>query len=309
MDGSAETQPQTEQPTPELNNRVRELDRQHLSRLQENPYGFVRETSEKVARLELQAGQQNTEIARLQEENERLRKEKEQLSQENEELKREQEKLTPLARKDALTGLGNRLSFDEKLLEAIATAISTEQDLSLLFFDFDDFKSINDTFGHQYGDEALKATAVALKAELHRLTDTAFRFGGDEFAVLLPRTDKIGSIKVALRLLERVNDLEIVVNGHTIKVAISTGVDTYKPPSKREDARYVKDITPRSASDLFKGADIATAAAKQKRNQVGFIYDSEEEKFNIGQEFRDQREKLTPHWREAGHPEIKSNRK
>jgi len=105
------------------------------------------------------------------------------------------------AETDQLTGLLNRRAYDEKLAQAYKrTARLKGENLSLMLFDLDYFKNINDEFGHQYGDEYLKKMAAAMLSIIRQDVDFAFRFGGDEFAILLFAGKEIACVK-ALKLL------------------------------------------------------------------------------------------------------------
>jgi diguanylate cyclase (GGDEF)-like protein len=118
-------------------------------------------------------------------------------------LRREGEKARRQARLDPLTGLLNRRAFDEDLGRAIDRARASGQPLSVLVGDLDDFKDFNDRFGHLEGDRVLQAVAASLRAALRR-PDVAYRWGGDEFAVILPEADARGGELVAARLVEAV---------------------------------------------------------------------------------------------------------
>jgi diguanylate cyclase (GGDEF)-like protein len=104
-----------------------------------------------------------------------------------------------LARVDTLTGLGNRRAFDERLAAEVARAHRRGLPLSLLVCDIDNFKQINDQRGHLAGDECLRQVAHAIRSEL-RTEDSYFRWGGDEFVILLGDTDEAGATDVAHRL-------------------------------------------------------------------------------------------------------------
>ena len=104
------------------------------------------------------------------------------------------------ARTDPLTGLGNRRAFIETLSGHLATNERYGRPLSVLLADVDGFKSINDTWGHDFGDDALAHIASMLKGEL-REPDACFRWGGDEFVVIMPETDLAGAERVLERLV------------------------------------------------------------------------------------------------------------
>lgn len=133
--------------------------------------------------------------------------------------------LRQLATTDALTGLGNRRQFDEILAREWRRAARVSKPLSLLMLDADHFKSFNDRYGHQQGDEALRLIARAMQAALPRPSDTAYRIGGEEFAVVLPDTEQAGAETVANRLRQAVIEqlMPHAGNPHGV-VTISCGV-------------------------------------------------------------------------------------
>ena len=104
------------------------------------------------------------------------------------------------ATRDWLTGLHNRRYFEETLTDHIAAATRYDRDLSLVLFDLDGFKQINDSQGHDAGDKALRNFATLLK-ESAREADIVCRYGGDEFAVILPETGKENAIRFVERVL------------------------------------------------------------------------------------------------------------
>lgn len=115
------------------------------------------------------------------------------------ELRMVKSKLELMAHTDALTGMFNRRYFMQRMQEEFERVRRHGSVLSVLIFDLDHFKSINDTFGHNVGDKVLIAIAEVTN-QVKRITDVACRFGGEEFALLLPETDKEGALHVASRL-------------------------------------------------------------------------------------------------------------
>ena len=160
-------------------------------------------------------------IARLEEINREL-------AQLNAELNEARKNLERQARLDLLTGVGNRLAFQEKILEEMNRAIRYETPLTLLIIDINNFKLINDTSGHLAGDEALTRTARQLQANC-RSFDAVFRIGGDEFAVVLPQTNEEEAFKVAERLRRRVAGEAITGAGIKLPVRLSVGFTVFTP--------------------------------------------------------------------------------
>jgi diguanylate cyclase (GGDEF)-like protein len=116
-----------------------------------------------------------------------------------EKLNSQREQLTELAHTDPLTGLANRRHLFDQLNREFTRARRYRRPLSLIYLDLDGFKSINDRFGHIFGDEILRGAALAMRAVL-RSTDLLARIGGDEFAVLLPETSLEGAQRVSNKL-------------------------------------------------------------------------------------------------------------
>ena len=114
-------------------------------------------------------------------------------------LARDGDEARALALADPLTGLGNRRAFDHALAQELEQAKLRRMPVALLVGDLDDFKDVNDHHGHLAGDRVLAAVADTLRAS-SRGIDRAFRWGGDEFAVLLPGTDLAGALEAASRL-------------------------------------------------------------------------------------------------------------
>lgn len=128
-------------------------------------------------------------------------------------LKRKTDELARLARTDELTGVANRREFFERFEREWRIAARNKEPISLVMLDVDRFKAINDTYGHDVGDEVLRVVAGAISEVVHRPADLLARYGGEEFAVILPNTGEDGAhrlaesirARVALRSLERAN--------------------------------------------------------------------------------------------------------
>ena len=136
---------------------------------------------------------------------------------------------------DGLTGCYNRRSFELQLERDLHLATRLRQPLSLIMLDLDNFKQINDQAGHEAGDVALCKLAENLRAEL-RAVDTAARFGGDEFVIILPQADAEGALLVAERLRKRIKDIYVPGYG---QVTSSFGVATFPHHASTRDTLVV----------------------------------------------------------------------
>jgi len=175
------------------------------------------------------------------------------------ELNAANEALERLSLHDGLTELANRRFFDRHLAEQYAIARRFNRPLSLVLFDVDHFKSFNDRYGHQAGDDCLKRMSAILAACSHRPTDLAARYGGEEFAMILPDTDATGSRKIAETVREAVENLRIPHIGSQtgLSVTVSGGVVTLRP---------TEEASPRQ---LISSADQALYQAKSSgRNRI-----------------------------------------
>ena len=137
------------------------------------------------------------------------------------------------ALRDPLTETGNRIAMQETLKREVDIARRTLQPLSVLMVDIDHFKRINDTHGHLIGDQALKAVASALKESL-RNVDMVFRFGGEEFMVLLSNTNREAASMVGERLRMAVLGIQYLVENRAIELSVSLGCATLLPGESME---------------------------------------------------------------------------
>ena len=163
-----------------------------------------------------------------------------------------------MAHHDTLTGLPNRRMFRQRLNEALQSSSANSQSAAVLCLDLDNFKMVNDTLGHQFGDELLRALTTRLSNVL-RDRDTLSRLGGDEFAVVLPHMARLEDVeRTAMRLIEAVRP-EFSVDGQTVSVGLSIGI-----------AMAPGDHT--GADTLRRYADLALYDAKRNgRNQFAFF--------------------------------------
>ncbi len=138
-----------------------------------------------------------------------------------------EEQLTQLSIHDPLTGLGNRRELETSLFKEVQRSERASRPLSLLMLDIDFFKHVNDTYGHQAGDEVLQHLAKIVTITI-RAGDTATRFGGEEFVVILPETDTTDAQKLAERIRQSIADSAVTSSsGKTINYKVSIGIATY----------------------------------------------------------------------------------
>lgn len=133
------------------------------------------------------------------------------------------EDLRTAVRIDGLTQLANRTYFDEKLNEMMVLRKRYGDPFSLMMIDLDNFKQINDSFGHPAGDRILKGVALKIKASL-RGSDFLARFGGDEYALILVKTDAKAATDVAWKLCEEVRGSRFLLDDATLSMTLSIGV-------------------------------------------------------------------------------------
>ncbi len=163
--------------------------------------------------------------------------------------------LRELASRDPLTGLYNRRYFSDVLQRCYAEASRYRTDLSCIMIDLDDFKSANDAYGHQVGDQVLQMAAGTIVGQL-RTADVAARYGGDEFILLLPQTDLDRAHVLGERIVERFNtELGKSVPGSTVRM--SMGIAS------------LRHLEPDNAEALIQAADHALYSAKTSgKNQI-----------------------------------------
>ena len=163
--------------------------------------------------------------------------------------------LRELAAREPLTGLYNRRHFNDVLRRSIAEARRHEAELSCLMIDLDEFKKVNDQCGHHAGDELLILVAKSISSHLRR-SDVAARYGGDEFVVLLPRTDGQRARKLAQRIIDRLSE-DIPEQYKHLDVGASIGIAS------------LRDLNSDDPDMLIRTADLAMYAAKTEgKNRI-----------------------------------------
>lgn len=155
--------------------------------------------------------------------------------------------------KDPLTSLYNRRFLDERLPAEIINALLKNQPLSVCFIDVDNFKSINDLYGHETGDYALKAVSDAIIKNIRFQKDWAARYGGDEFLVFLNNTDEEQAEVIARRIQEDVSQIPVNPEEESLHLSISFGIGTM-------------NNEPMTVTELIRQADEKMYQSKKEKN-------------------------------------------
>ncbi len=194
-------------------------------------------------------------------------------------------RLEELAAIDQLTGVLNRRSFMDEALKTTALAESKDQPTAAIMLDLDQFKRINDTYGHAAGDAVLKATAIRIVAEL-RAGDIVGRYGGEEFVFLLAETDEAAAGVVAERIRERIAAALVSCKDVSISVTASLGIATTRKGDRE------------SLASLIDRADAAMYVAKRAgRNRVRYFETANQEQERLDE--ADQSSRHTPRRRKT----------
>lgn len=157
---------------------------------------------------------------------------------------------------DTLTGLYNRALLEKTLGRLLALAKRDKTSVSALMVDLNNFKEVNDRYGHQFGDQVLRLAAQAM-AKSVRKSDFIFRYGGDEFLLILPQTNSAGAAKTANKIRENMNKVSISTpkGGKYDGIDSSIGIACFPENAKDENG-------------LLKASDKALYSAKQKKDHV-----------------------------------------
>lgn len=178
-------------------------------------------------------------------------------------LKRYRDYLENISMKDGLTGVPNRRRMDEYLEQEWKRSKRKNKPISLLMLDIDHFKLYNDNYGHSEGDECLKKVASAIEDSLSRPADMAARFGGEEFACILPETDEQGAKLIAKRVQENIKKMNIPHEYSPIDslVTLSIGIAATVPDESATVQKFLKSAD----QMLYK-------AKKSGRNQTQSVF-------------------------------------
>ncbi len=205
----------------------------------------------RIIRLEESTIEKNKELANS---NMLLNNEIEMRKKAEDDLKIVNKELEQLSISDGLTGIANRRRFDEILQKEWLRHARENEELSLILCDIDYFKKYNDCYGHQRGDECLKAVAEAMNLFCKRPTDLVARYGGEEFVILLPNTSVNGASSIAEKIRAAVENLNIDHSKSDVSqyVTLSLGVSSMIPPQKVSPDFIVK----KADKALYKAKEI-----------------------------------------------------
>lgn len=157
----------------------------------------------------------------------------------NQELKQKEQAIQRLAYYDQLTGVANRTLFYEMAEKFLFSAERNREILGLMFIDVDNFKQINDTYGHEAGDKVLVQVAEILTAAT-RKNDIVARYGGDEFLILLPQINAPDNYKIVVSKILRAKRNALLSNGVSVQICLSVGVSFYPQDGDTVDQLIVK---------------------------------------------------------------------
>lgn len=190
-----------------------------------------------------------------------------QLQEELAQTHEDRQRFASMSMLDPLTGLYNRRTLEERLAVVAHEAATTRRPLTMMFLDADKFKSVNDTYGHQAGDELLKNLGRILRSNVRERVDLPFRYGGDEFGVLLVGIGTDQAAVIAKRILRAYNKVRV---GET---TLSIGIAGFSGSGPDHDA---------DAAGLLSAADQAAYEAKRRGGNQLFIHAVCDEKKTVG---------------------------
>jgi two-component system cell cycle response regulator len=179
-------------------------------------------------------------------------------------LKRSYEEIKLLSIRDPLTKLYNRGYLDERLPQEVKRSFRFGRPLSIILFDLDHFKNINDTFGHPAGDRVLADCSDCVSRSVRGEIDWPARYGGEEFIVVLPETNLSGAVACAERLRREISECVTEIDGPEIRYTASFGVAGFTPSDQKEDLTMAEALIKKADQCLYQ-------AKKDGRNCVRSI--------------------------------------
>lgn len=183
--------------------------------------------------------------------------------------------LTAQAFFDNLTGLSNRMMFENRLGGALSRLDRTDKDLGILFLDLDGFKQVNDTYGHAAGDTLLREAATRLAGTV-RSYDTVARFGGDEFAILIENIQDVKTcVATATKIIAAIN-APFMISGQTIQIGVSIGIAMQNDNSEKspEALTAMADAAMYEAKAQKKGSDYKICKMPTQDSVVALVRSS-----------------------------------
>lgn len=213
------------------------------------PGGDIRPLSEMLQEANQELGKLNCSYEQLVMD---LKQAKEESSKYVGKLIEANKKYREMAYRDELTGLYNNRYFQEVMENELERSKRYEHALSLLFFDIDYFKQINDNHGHLAGDTVLRQVAEQI-LQIMRASDIVVRYGGDEFAVIMPETGKEGLEVFAERIRSGIEDMRITIDGAQLQVTISVGGATYRGKDPEVDKMTILGVADKAIYQAKRG--------------------------------------------------------
>jgi diguanylate cyclase (GGDEF)-like protein len=185
----------------------------------------------------------------------------------NQELKKKEQAIQQLAYYDHLTGVANRTLFYELAEKFLCVAERNGEILGLMFIDVDNFKQINDTYGHEAGDKILIQVAEILTAATRR-NDVVARYGGDEFLILLPQIHEPDNYKIVISKILQAKRDAMVSNGVSVQICLSVGVSFYPQDGNSVDQLIVKADRAMYVAKKQEGDNCYYAAENQRDSEM-----------------------------------------
>ncbi len=176
-------------------------------------------------------------------------------------LKKSYEEIKILSTKDPMTKIFNRGYLDERLPQEVKRTFRFERPLSIILFDIDHFKIINDTFGHQVGDRVIQDCVACVKQSIRGEIDWLARYGGEEFIIVLPETNLDGAVVAAERFRRTIVEQTTIVDGRAIRITASFGVASFTPVHQKENLNKSRELIEKADQCLYQ-------AKNEGRNRV-----------------------------------------